>query len=374
MLVCTNCYTEHEDGTTVCRICGSSLKNKEESDLSQGNLPQPHDEKALSEEGPFESLLSEEPFEIEEPPKKRLVCPRCKIIYEGRETCVRCGSTLIEQAPSQEKEKPPAPEIAEVQKEEETTIPVETQLEEELLSARLHEHQAVSSPKPPPAPREAAGEAPEPSSTKRTTEANLERKVILPRKRKINFRRLPLEALSILILAVAGGYLLWSFYSHFIMKKTDSSGSSSKETIQSVTTGPSAISPSPSPSSPSSASVQVTLTETQEIEEIKGLLENIRQANLEKDIDLFMSCYATDFRNREGKKRATLDSWKNFTYLDLSFDLKKGSVSGETAYARVEWFTKISSKTGGAPQGSGTILDVTFKKEDDGWKIKEIKP
>jgi len=36
---------------------------------------------------------------------------------------------------------------------------------------------------------------------------------------------------------------------------------------------------------------------------------------LQKDIDLFISCYASDFKNREEKKKATIDNWKKFDYL-----------------------------------------------------------
>ena len=111
----------------------------------------------------------------------------------------------------------------------------------------------------------------------------------------------------------------------------------------------------------------------QEIENIKALLENIRQANLQKNIDLVISCYATDFKDREGKKKTTLTYWKKFDYLDLSYDLKNPSISADTAKARVEWLIKISPKTGGQPQESKTILDVTFKKEEGDWKIKEVK-
>jgi ketosteroid isomerase-like protein len=106
---------------------------------------------------------------------------------------------------------------------------------------------------------------------------------------------------------------------------------------------------------------------------IKTLLENIRQANLQKDIDLFISCYASDFENLQGRKRATLAYWERFNYLDLSYDLKDSSISVETAKARVEWLIKTSSKGGGRPQQNKSILDVTFKKEGGGWKIKEVK-
>jgi ketosteroid isomerase-like protein len=119
---------------------------------------------------------------------------------------------------------------------------------------------------------------------------------------------------------------------------------------------------------------KTSIGEREDEEEIKGLLEKIRQANLKKNIDLFMSCYCTDFKDREGKRRTTLESWGNFDYLDLSYNLKRRSISGDTAIATIEWLIKVSLKPGGQTQVTKSVLEVTFKREENGWKIREIKP
>jgi ketosteroid isomerase-like protein len=165
------------------------------------------------------------------------------------------------------------------------------------------------------------------------------------------------------IICIAIGYFLWSTYSHIVVKKPDP-----------LITPPS----NEKASSPVSASLTISpsdgsTTEAEEIGKIKDLLENIRKANLSKDIDLFISSYSRDFKDREGKKRATLESWENFNFLDLTFDLRTPSVSGHIARARIEWLARFSPKSGGQSQESKTILDVVFKKEEGGWKIGEIK-
>jgi ketosteroid isomerase-like protein len=202
-------------------------------------------------------------------------------------------------------------------------------------------------------------------------------------------------------MVVAGGYFLWSIYSYMSIKEPGAKTPPSKEVSGPALSGSSiptnttanvsipqetnrretehssviskekaeVVPPTPSNLLPSDAVIEETL----EIGKIKGLLENIRQANLQKNIDLFISCYATDFKDREGKKKATLAYWKKFDYLDLSYNLKNPSISSDTAKARVEWLIKISPKTGSQPQESKTILDVTLKKEEGGWKIKEVK-
>jgi len=113
--------------------------------------------------------------------------------------------------------------------------------------------------------------------------------------------------------------------------------------------------------------------EEQEIETIKALLENIRQANLQKNIDLFMSCYALDFKDRESKKRSTLENWKKLHYLDLSYNVKNQILSGDTADIEVEWWIKTSRDKNGPPQEGVTVINASLKKEEGAWRIKETR-
>ena len=166
----------------------------------------------------------------------------------------------------------------------------------------------------------------------------------LPGKSIKNFLRLPLAVLSIVILIAGGIYFFWSQYSYFTPKPsgpakpsvpvppsseqaTDLSGTSTPNDRPATVEEPQEKALSPS--------------ETWELEKIKDLLEKIRRANLEKNIDLFMSCYSADFKDREGRERAALKSWENFNYLSLTYDLKDHSISGDTAKVRVEWLIKL---------------------------------
>jgi hypothetical protein len=174
------------------------------------------------------------------------------------------------------------------------------------------------------------------------------------------FRPLPLAAAAIIVLLAIVGYLLWPKYSYLVKKQLLSKGQASKE-IRAPTI-PSQVQPGATP-----------VSEAQEAEKIKSLFENIRQANLQKNIDLFMSCYSVDFKDREEKRVTTLENWNNFNYLELPCNLISQSISGDTANARVEWLIRTSSKSGGQPQESRSVMDVELKKENGNWKIKEIK-
>jgi ketosteroid isomerase-like protein len=87
-----------------------------------------------------------------------------------------------------------------------------------------------------------------------------------------------------------------------------------------------------------------------------------------------MSCYSRDFSDREGKRLDALETWGFFNYQDLSYHLKTQVISGNTANVRLEWLIRISKKVGGKVEDKKSLMEVTLKREDGGWKIKEIKP
>jgi hypothetical protein len=170
-----------------------------------------------------------------------------------------------------------------------------------------------------------------------------------------NFLRpLPMMILSgIFIFVVALGYFLWQ-------KPSSSSLPLSKEI---------AATPAGTPS-PQDRSL---VSKNGEAEKIRALFENIRQANLKKNISLFMSCYSHDFEDKEGKRLAVLETWENFDYLDLSYRLKRQKITGDAADVRVEWRTRTSPKVNGQFQDNRTVLNVVLTREEGDWKIKEIK-
>jgi ketosteroid isomerase-like protein len=86
-----------------------------------------------------------------------------------------------------------------------------------------------------------------------------------------------------------------------------------------------------------------------------------------------MSCYSRDFNDKEGKRLDALETWGFYNYHDLSYDVKKQTILGDTANVRLEWLIRVTKKVGGQREDRRTLLDVTLKREDGSWKIKEIK-
>ena len=400
--------------------------------------------------------------EVVETPREKLICPSCKIIYERGTSCVRCGASLVSQTPPKEKSKsseiesssPPSESsglenLLSLTFHEGTEKPKTSEIESNPLSPEsdgledlflwrvspdsseasdqgpgaVPKQSSLSQPKgiddgvaeegkkreyrPAPTPEFSLEEALFQAQTlepvaKKSADGLLER-VTLLNKLKKNYRRLGFEVGSILIMVLAGGYLIWSVYSYLTKPKPPESRAPISKEVNQISSN--SASPTPPaataavqgesknteepppipkeapPASPPPPDVpkipdlaKTPSAETQEAGNIKALLENVRQSNLKKDIYLFVSCYASDFENMETRKRATSAYWDKFNYLDLSYDVRELSISVETAKARVEWLIKTSPKGGDQSQQNKSVLDVAFKKEDGKWKIKEVKP
>jgi hypothetical protein len=313
MRTCTKCQTENEQENKFCKNCRAPLALKEEASI-EGDEAGAH--------------------------KKKMICPKCRMVYEKEEHCVKCKGKLVPKESldqkvegktddiSEEKEHPPV-HVPPVKQKEQTPpsperAPFKTNVDPDLKKE--------FSPSPTP-----AGAA----------KQSLEKTLSILRSRKRN------AILSPLNLAMAGVILVIGVLGY---QWTTGSGGALVST--------SAVSSSADPTSQG---------EEQEIERIKALLENIRQANLHKNIDLFMSCYALDFKDRESKKQTTLENWKNIHYLDLSYNVKNQILSGDTATIEVEWWIKTSRDKDGPPQEDRTAINASLKKEEGNWRIKETR-
>ena len=382
-LICLNCNLVYESGT-VCTKCGFALlpQHRPEDKEEPGPVPAPEAKTASPEAG----LSRDQPMRK---PVQKLICPNCKILYERSNSCIRCGSPLVkedayapvEKAP--EKVEPQLPHTPEFKTE--VPPPLSTREVKREVPKKVSRPEVRSDRPPIQTPEERRlDRLPSDMATKKG----------LPRKGLQKYLRLSFEIGSLLVMVGAGGYLVWSIYSHYMMKRPEQSAPVSKEATILPSGAPLPTIPTTQVPEPreakdnetgqsSSASKEVTVAvpatskipsgEAQEIENIGNLLEKIRQANLQKDIALFMSCYSTAFKGREGKKKETLETWDNFNYLNLSYDLKKVEILANTAHAKIEWLVRFSPKAGGQPQESKTILDVNFQKEDSGWRIIEVK-
>ena len=399
MVICPQCNIEHSIEEEYCRKCGKFLLTVEESAL----------------EG--------------EKPKAKLVCPKCRALYQKGYYCRKCGSQLMHGTTDQETSRQPLGKksikrlskrwlrLFEEKNELEICMskleaqrgrisgdvlnpisvcyqdrlkslsPLHQEIEAELESIRkriseetnslgkelrpiqkrleefqsLHKFGAVTHLDFVREKKELRKEI---KSKERGLKKHRQILSLLPCKMggslvSSGLTRMPLRPLTLLMvsgiimLMGAGGYLFWHGRPQF------------NRPI------PKEIVPPPTDLPPPQR--LHTVIEENEVEKIRSLFESIKQANLQKNIDLFMSCFSHDFNGMEGKRRDTLKMWENFEYLNLSYDLKNQTISGDTASVRLEWLVRTSQKVSGQRQDGKTVLDVTLKKEEGGWKIKEAK-
>lgn len=401
-MICPRCALEYEEFETVCHRCGSPLLNPSPEDGSDASKAQ-------------ETRIIR-------------VCPICCLHYEIGNYCRRCGSFLEQKEISQIRGKIPGKkllrnlfservklkkkmrelEICLKHLEEKQSviseglfIPVlqRYQAQMEALSCRVREIESEFDTIKTRASKEIESLEDELKPIQERLEeiCSLQRLGVIPRadytaeKNKIagemNERKRRLKeyrktistlaespgggAISLLmagsplrnrrVAIVAGMVILFVVGTFFLWPEIFSPPS------QNPIPGPQTI-PS-NPTRPTSAAAKVL-----ESEKIRQLFDMIRQANLRKEIDLFMSCYTKDLEDRSGRRATTLETWNHFDYLDLSYELKRETITGHGVQVRVEWWAKVSRKSEGLPQERKSIYDVTLRKEDGFWKISEIKP
>ena len=97
-LICPQCKITYEFGSS-CIQCGAPLGRQNPSQTL--GEPQPV-RKNGSEGGLPPAETSQEPQA--QTPRKKLICPACKIIYEHGEVCVKCGSRLVPETSDQSNE------------------------------------------------------------------------------------------------------------------------------------------------------------------------------------------------------------------------------------------------------------------------------
>jgi hypothetical protein len=334
MLICPRCDMEYDNGETACGACGSPLVVQENTE-GEGNQAAPG--------------------------KRELrKCPKCNMLYEKRTHCLSCGTALVAQTDS-----PLPPPVQPARKDPEN--PQEERVRPVCPSA----HETGGSRgkgQNAPVPRDLPEDKPEahqPSREPKVRNGKSEKELqqilegICPQaSRGKRVIPKPLLVAAIILVVLVVGYFP---VKRILVPGPKATPATSPVTTTSLETGIRSV------------PTNRVSTEEQEAERIKGLLENIRQANLREDIDLFMSCYAADFRGREKKKQTILESWKSSDYLDLSYNLKSQALTADTARIQVEWQVRTARSATGELEEGQLLIEALLKKEGESWKIKEIK-
>lgn len=107
--------------------------------------------------------------------------------------------------------------------------------------------------------------------------------------------------------------------------------------------------------------------------DIISLLEDIKTANLHKDLPRWESRYSKNYLAMEGKKENIQGLWNSFDYLSLDYRIDQIHIQQETANAMITWSMKLRSKKTGEIINSVQTLSADFVREDKTFKISAVR-
>lgn len=110
-----------------------------------------------------------------------------------------------------------------------------------------------------------------------------------------------------------------------------------------------------------------------EEEKVRHVLEQIRRAQLNKDINLFMKAYAPGFPNLSQKKGSVLKTWKHYNYLDLRFHITDMQhKDAQTVIARVSWDITLQDLQTRRTRNLVRNFIAEFSKCSGKWRLQEL--
>lgn len=109
-------------------------------------------------------------------------------------------------------------------------------------------------------------------------------------------------------------------------------------------------------------------------EQLATLLNNLRQAQVDKDINRLMSCYAMAFPGRDRKAEDTQKAWQDFDFTAMFFSIEDLQADGpEHARARVVWDLQLRDRRTDEFLTATQIFRVEFVKEQGAWRIRSLE-
>jgi hypothetical protein len=104
------------------------------------------------------------------------------------------------------------------------------------------------------------------------------------------------------------------------------------------------------------------------------LLNQMREAQYKKDIQLFLEAYSPTFPGLEQKREQTLKIWEHFDYLDLQPHLTDvQQLDATTISGVVTWHIKTRDRQDNEIKTLSKMYLVKFSKESGEWRIQDIE-
>jgi len=110
-----------------------------------------------------------------------------------------------------------------------------------------------------------------------------------------------------------------------------------------------------------------------EWQEIQGILDQLRKAQLDKDIDLFFHAYSPTFPNLAEKKEGLLKTWQTYNYIDLNFNLENiQKKDAHTIVAEVACDITLEDVRSKKKSNLLTDYNISFSNVSGKWLIQGL--
>ncbi len=107
--------------------------------------------------------------------------------------------------------------------------------------------------------------------------------------------------------------------------------------------------------------------------DIIDLLEDIRRANLDKNLSLWESRYSKSYLEMEGKKENQLEQWKRFDFKALKYKINEVKIEPGRARGLITWEMELLSKKKTEAKILSQRLYADFIIEDGRLKISSVR-
>ncbi len=134
----------------------------------------------------------------------------------------------------------------------------------------------------------------------------------------------------------------------------------------------------PAPTTPAPTAPAPTAPAPAPAADLKDVLQNVlsglRDAQLKKNINEFMTIYSESFPDYEQKRKDTLEAWKHYDYTNLVFTVDKvQTIDDNNVMAWVTWYLDIKNRDTQEVASAAQTFRVRFVKEGGNWRIRELK-
>jgi len=109
-------------------------------------------------------------------------------------------------------------------------------------------------------------------------------------------------------------------------------------------------------------------------DQLEAVLSTLRNAELQKNINGFMSVYSATFPIYTLKRQETLKYWEGYDFTNLVFTVDKvQAIDSDHALAWVTWYLDVRDRKTQELSSGTQRFQVQFVKEKGNWRIRDLK-